>query len=55
MTVIDQMWSSHPQVDEGDTSELVRRCLEACVECAQVCTVCADACLGEEMVADLVG
>ena len=55
MTVIDQMWSSHPQVDGGDTSELVRRCLEACVECAQVCTVCADACLGEEMVADLVG
>jgi hypothetical protein len=47
------MISTHPQV-RGIISDALIRCIEECSDCAQTCTTCADACLGEEMVADLV-
>lgn len=48
-----EMLRTHPHV-RGDTNDALIRCIEACYDCAQTCTVCADACLGEEMVKDLV-
>ena len=51
---VQEMIRSHPAVHGGEGAALIR-CIEACYDCAQTCTVCADACLGEEMVKDLVG
>lgn len=48
-----QMIATHPHV-RGDVNVALARCIEACFDCAQVCSSCADACLGEEMVRDLV-
>lgn len=53
MSAVGQMLYAHPRDPEG-VGEKIRACIEACGECAQVCRICADACLGEEMVADLV-
>ena len=51
---VQEMIRSHPAVHGGEGDALIR-CIEACYDCAQTCTVCADACLGEEMVSELVG
>lgn len=48
-----EILATHPQAAPDANGQLAA-CIEACLDCAQVCTVCADACLGEEMVADLV-
>lgn len=50
---VQEMISTHPHV-KGRTNDALIRCIEECYACAQDCTSCADACLGEEMVADLV-
>ncbi|SMH61559.1 four-helix bundle copper-binding protein [Azospirillum agricola] len=50
---VRDMISTHPHV-RGNTNEALIRCIEECYDCAQTCTTCADACLGEEMVAELV-
>lgn len=51
---VEAILSAHPS-DLGSIDRAVLvECIDACVECTQVCTACADACLGEEMVADLV-
>ncbi|MBP2420781.1 four-helix bundle copper-binding protein [Microbacterium imperiale] len=54
MTVADQMLATHPKVGFAEAQETLLRCIEACVESAQACTACADACLGEDMVAELI-
>jgi len=51
---VQEIIRSHPAAHGGEGAALIR-CIEACYDCAQTCTVCADACLGEEMVKDLVG
>lgn len=48
-----EMIGTHPQV-RGQANEALIRCIEECYDCAQTCTTCADACLGEDMVAELV-
>ena len=50
---VQEMIATHPHV-RGNTNEALIRCIEACYECGQICTSCADACLGEEMVKDLI-
>ena len=50
---VQEMIRTHPRV-KGRTNDALVRCIEECYACAQDCTSCADACLGEEMVADLV-
>lgn len=50
---VQEMIATHPSV-RGSTNDALIRCIEACYDCAQTCTVCADACLGEDMVKDLV-
>jgi hypothetical protein len=50
---VQEMISTHPHV-RGSTNDALIRCIEACYDCAQTCTVCADACLGEDMVKDLI-
>jgi len=50
---VEQMIATHPHV-RGDLNPALARCIEACFDCGQVCVSCADACLGEEMVAELV-
>lgn len=50
---VQEMIATHPHL-RGSTSDALIRCIEACYDCAQTCTVCADACLGENMVKDLV-
>lgn len=47
-----QMISTHPHV-QGNTNDVLIRCIEACFDCEQSCIACADACLGEEMVQQL--
>ena len=49
---VQEIIRSHPAAHGGDDALI--HCIEACYDCAQTCTVCADACLGEEMVRDLV-
>ena len=48
-----EMIGTHPHV-RGNTNDALIRCIEECYDCAQTCTTCADACLGEQMVAELV-
>lgn len=48
-----EMISTHPSV-RSQTNDALIRCIEACYDCANTCTVCADACLGDDMVKDLV-
>ena len=48
-----EMISTHPHV-RGNTNDSLIKCIEECFDCAQTCTVCADACLGEDMVQELV-
>ncbi len=48
-----QMISTHPQV-QGNTNEILIRCIEACFDCEQACISCADACLGEPMLPQLI-
>src|SRR3546814_16472543 len=40
---------THPHA-QGNTNDVLIRCVEECYACAQACTACADACLGEQMV-----
>lgn len=47
------MISTHPHA-RGQIDDALIRCIEECADCAQTCTTCADACLGEDMVAELV-
>jgi hypothetical protein len=44
---------THPHV-QGNTNDALIQCIVECYDCAQTCTSCADACLGEDMVAELV-
>lgn len=53
MTATREMLRTTPSQPDFD-AEALARCIEACFECEQTCTACADACLGEEMVAELV-
>lgn len=50
---VREMISTHPSAPSNVNDALIR-CIEACYDCAQTCTVCADACLGEDMVKDLI-
>lgn len=50
---VQEMIRTHPQA-KGRTNDTLIRCIEECHSCAQDCTSCADACLGEDVVADLV-
>ena len=50
---VEQMIATHPHV-RGEVNTALARCIEACFDCGQTCTSCADACLGEQMVAELV-
>src|SRR3546814_12310076 len=43
---------THPHA-QGNTNDVLIRCVEECYVCAQACTACADACLGEQMVQQL--
>ena len=51
---MQQMLQAHPQPQSPFDQQALARCIEACFDCAQTCTACADACLGEEMVKELV-
>lgn len=42
------------QPHHPSAQDVVRRCIEACLDCSAVCTSCADACLSEQNVAHLV-
>ena len=53
MTILREMIASHPHVRGAVNDELVRAA-ELAAACAAICRACADACLGEEMVSDLV-
>jgi hypothetical protein len=53
MGVIEQMLQTHPQDSWLDQNRL-SQVIESLNECASTCTACADACLGEQMVAELV-
>lgn len=48
-----EMISTHPSV-RGQANDALIRCIEACYDCANTCTVCADACLGEDIVKELL-
>lgn len=50
---VREMLSTHPHV-RGSAADALLQCIEECYDCAQTCTTCADACLGEEMVSNLV-
>ena len=50
---VREMTVTHPQVDRNINSALIH-CIEQCYATAQACTSCADACLGEDMLSDLV-
>ena len=47
-----EMISTHPEV-QGNTNDVLIRCVEECYDCAQICLSCADACLAEPMVDEL--
>ena len=47
-----EMIATHPSV-QGNTNDVLIRCIEECYSCAQTCISCADACLAEEMVEQL--
>lgn len=49
------MIRTHPRQNTMPVDqEALRECIEACFDCDLTCTMCADACLGEDMVAELV-
>lgn len=48
-----EMLRTHPRAARMDTGVL-SSCIDDCFDCAQTCTSCADACLGEEMVQNLL-
>ena len=50
---VQEMLKTHPQGSTIDQNTLVA-CVEECFSCAVTCTSCADACLGEEMVQELI-
>ena len=49
----EKIISTHPHV-RGSVNTALARCIDECYECAQSCVICADACLGEEMVQQLL-
>jgi uncharacterized protein DUF326 len=49
---VQEMINTHPKM-QGQSSDLLIRCIEECYSCAQTCTSCADACLAEDMVKSL--
>jgi hypothetical protein len=51
---VTSMLDTYPKGLGGVDKEKLAKCIAACFECSQTCTACADACLGEDMVADLV-
>ncbi len=51
---VTRMLETHPKDLGSIDQEKVAECIAACFECAQICTACADACLGEDMVAELI-
>lgn len=53
MTHVQQMLQAHPRA-VGVDERLLTETITALYDCAQTCTMCADACLGEEMVKQLV-
>lgn len=54
MTHVTSMLEAYPGDLGGIDRALLAECITACFECSQTCTACADACLGEDMVAELV-
>jgi hypothetical protein len=48
-----QIIATHPHV-RGNTNDALIACVEDCYDCSQACTACADACLGEEVVQQMV-
>jgi hypothetical protein len=50
---VQEMIKTHPTASAVDQDALAH-CIEECFNCAATCTSCADACLGEEMVQELV-
>jgi len=48
----NEMIRTHRDV-QGNTNDVLIRCIEECFACAQTCTSCADACLAEDKVAEL--
>ena len=53
MTQLAEMIATHPHV-RGATNDLLIQAAELARDCAAICQSCADACLGGEMVQDLV-
>jgi hypothetical protein len=51
-TITNQMMKTHPDLKSLDTN-LLTKCIDACMECSEACTACADACMSEEMIAEL--
>ncbi len=47
-----ELFSMHPQ--RSTDPEVLRLCIEACLDCSAVCSACADSCLAEGDVASLV-
>ena len=50
---VQEMINTHPHASSVEPDALVR-CIDECFSCAATCTSCADACLGEDMVQELV-
>jgi hypothetical protein len=50
---VQEMINTHPQASSVERDTLAR-CIDECFSCAATCTSCADACLGEDMVQELV-
>lgn len=53
MTTTTAMLETYPKPISLDHRKLAAT-IDALIECAQTCAFCADACLGEDMVADLI-
>ena len=54
MSLIRDMLTSHPAGNSTVDMDAVAAAIEACFDCVQTCTACADACLGEDMLGDMV-
>lgn len=54
MSLIKDMLTSHPAGNSTVDMDALAACIEACFDCVQTCTACADACLGEDMLGDMV-
>lgn len=51
---MSQRLQAHPQPTRVYDDAALLQCIQDCFDCAQMCTACADACLGEQMVKDMV-